>query len=271
SWKLAKSGKNSVAWSCAGRCSEPNFGRLMSSGLSMPLTSHFRPSRIKSLLPARLQRGHGYPALFLGDEDCCCSRRSIKAERSPSARTQFTRLPRRRPPNLGRHTRRCWRVLRHGTLIVVEQCPPLIVWKDHDFGSDADATVQIDDVGVLQPDASARYVLADGARIIGAVDAIFGIAEIKRPRSQRIAGTAADPARQIGLARHHLRRRDPIRPFGLANDCFNSRPGEALASDADAIAHRHAVAERQIKESVPGIDDDGARRLIARIRNHLPA
>src|SRR5262249_61255304 len=83
-----------------------------------------------------------------------------------------------------------------------------VVCQYNHLRSDPDATVEIDDVGVLQPDASARNVLADRARIIGAVDVIFGIAEIKRARAQRISGTAADPARQIGLTRHHLRRRN---------------------------------------------------------------
>ena len=56
----------------------------------------------------------------------------------------------------------------------------LIVRQYHHFGADTDAAVQIDDVRVLQPDTAARDVLADGGRVVGAVDAIIGVAKIKR-------------------------------------------------------------------------------------------
>src|SRR6185312_6700815 len=63
-----------------------------------------------------------------------------------------------------------------------------------------------------------------------------------------------------------------VRPFRLADTnpairpCARSiaRPtGETVAADADAVAHRLAVAEHVIKKRVRGIDDDGAGGLFA--------
>ena len=63
--------------------------------------------------------------------------------------------------------------------------------QNHDLGSDADAAVEIDHVRVSHADTSARHLGADRGRIIGAVDAIIGIAEIQRACTDRIAGAAA--------------------------------------------------------------------------------
>src|SRR6516225_10066144 len=60
-------------------------------------------------------------------------------------------------------------------------------------------------------------------------------------------------------------------PIGFAHNRFNAGPSEALTSDADAIAHRHAMTERQVEEGMRGIDDDGPGRLFGRIRHHLVA
>src|SRR6202034_4762616 len=62
---------------------------------------------------------------------------------------------------------------------------------------------------------------------------------------------------------------NPVGPFGLARDPLDARPGKALTPDADAVAKRFVAAERQIKERVPGIDDDGAGRFVVWIRDHL--
>src|SRR6201999_3895180 len=117
------------------------------------------------------------------------------------------------------------------------------------------------DVFVGEADATRRDELAYGGGIVGAVNAVFTGAEIHRARAERIAGAAGDEARQIGLARDHLGWRRPIRPFLLVGDGLDAGPGETLASDADAVAHRAAAAEHEIKHCVAGIDDDGTRRL----------
>ena len=147
----------------------------------------------------------------------------------------------------------------------------MIVRQDHDLGSYSNPVVQIDDVGVLQPDAAAGNVFADAGRIVSAVDAICGITEIKRTRPQRIAGPAADPTRQIRLPRHHFGRRNPIGPFRLADNRFNAGPGKALPADPDPVTHCHAMAERQIKKSMRRIDDDGAGRFGGLIGHDLAA
>src|SRR5689334_14611439 len=114
-------------------------------------------------------------------------------------------------------------------------------------------------------------MFADRGWIIGAVNAVFGVAEIQRACTQWIAGATADPTGQIRLTRHHLRRWNPVGPFGLAYDGLNSGPSETLAADADSITHGHAMAHGQIKERMRGIDDDRARRFTARIGDHLAA
>src|ERR1039457_3048797 len=85
-----------------------------------------------------------------------------------------------------------------------------------------------------------------------------------------LPGAAGDHARQLRLARDHLLRRIPVRPLGLARDMLHARPGEALATDADAVADRLAVAEHVIEGGVRGIDDDGAGRLGAGVGDGLP-
>src|SRR5439155_7401516 len=107
--------------------------------------------------------------------------------------------------------------------------------------------------------------------IVGAVDAVDRAAEIHGARAERIGRPAGDEARQIGLALDHLRRRGPIRPLRLALDALDAGPGEALAADADAVAHRLAVAEHEVKIRVRRIDDDGARRLAGAIVDDLAA
>ncbi len=86
-----------------------------------------------------------------------------------------------------------------------------------------------------------------------------------------LPGPPASVARQIGLAGDHFRRRGPIRPLRLLGDGLGARPGEAVAADADAVAHRLAIAEHQVEIGVRGIDDDGAGRLAGRIGDDLAA
>ena len=138
---------------------------------------------------------------------------------------------------------------------------------DDDLGADRNALVQVGNVGIDQPETAGRNSGADGVGPVGAVNAIHGGAEIHRPRPERIAGPAGHEARQIRLARDHLRRRRPVRPFGLARNVHQSLPLEAFAADADAIAQRAAIALDQIEMALGGDDDDGARRFVGAIEH----
>ena len=142
-----------------------------------------------------------------------------------------------------------------------------VLRQHHDPGADIDAAEEIGDVLIGQANAAGGNELADGGGIVGAVDAVFAGAEIHRARAERIARAAGDEARQIGLARDHLRRRIPVRPFRLAADGLHAGPGKALAADADAVTDRAAAAEHVVEIGVAGIDDDGAGRL-ARVEIH---
>src|SRR5882724_218017 len=111
-----------------------------------------------------------------------------------------------------------------------------------DLGADRDTVIEVGDVGVDQPEATGRDRGADRVRPVGAVNAVYGGAEIKRAGAERVAGPAGHEARQIGLARDHLRRRRPVRPFRLARNRQQALPLKAVATDTDAIAYGAAVA-----------------------------
>ena len=113
--------------------------------------------------------------------------------------------------------------------------------------------------------------MADGRRLIGAVDAIFGVAEIEGARSQRVAFAAGRKARQVRLARDHLFRRMPVRPLAHTADALSARPGEPIPADADAVAQRFTVAEHQIEKRVRCVDDDGASGLGRDVGDELAA
>jgi hypothetical protein len=101
------------------------------------------------------------------------------------------------------------------------------------------------------------------------MDTVQRRAEIHRPRAERIFRAAFHVARQIGAALEHFRGRRPRRPFLLGGNPFHAGPGEARLADTDAVAHRLTVALHQIEKLVRRIDDDGAGRLLAVIRDHL--
>src|SRR5918994_4064593 len=103
--------------------------------------------------------------------------------------------------------------------------------------------------------------MADGLRLIGAVDAEDRRAEVQRAGTHRITGAAGHEARQVGLTRDHLWRRTPVRPLGLAADPDQARPLEALAADPDPVAQGTVVALNQIGEPLRGMDDEGAGQL----------
>src|SRR5690349_7364452 len=75
---------------------------------------------------------------------------------------------------------------------------------------------------------------------------------------------------ELGLTVDHLAGRRPARPGALVLDTAAAAPGEAVTTDAAAIAHRLAVAQHQIEEAVRRIDDDGAGNFRGR-EIHDPA
>src|SRR5262245_18307085 len=68
----------------------------------------------------------------------------------------------------------------------------------------SNAIVEVDHVVVDQTDAATRGARSNASRVIGAVNAIFGAADIYRTRAEWIARAARNHARQIGLAPDHL-------------------------------------------------------------------
>ena len=148
-------------------------------------------------------------------------------------------------------TTRC----RHGRCLVPAR-------QHHHARAHLDAGVQVRDVLVGEPDAARGYEGPDGGRLIGAVNAINGVTEIKRARAERVAIAAGHEARKIRLALDHLLRWIPIGPFRLPGNSLRAGPGEALAADANPVAQRLALAEHEIEIGVRRIDDDRAGRLL---------
>src|SRR5450759_2512675 len=142
--------------------------------------------------------------------------------------------------------------------------------RQHDHASaDLHALIEILDIVVDEPHAARRYELSDRRRLIGAVDTVERPAEIEGARTERIARPSRHEARQIRLALDHLLRRSPIRPRRHPRDAFGSRPGEAFAADADAVAHSLAVAEDEIEIGARRVDDDRSCRLLGPIVDKL--
>ena len=56
---------------------------------------------------------------------------------------------------------------------------------------------------------------------------------------------------------------------GTVVDALDAGPGESFAPHADAIPHRLAIAEHQVKEGVRRVDHDGAGRLLGTIVHKL--
>ena len=130
----------------------------------------------------------------------------------------------------------------------------------NDLGADIHAAVQVDHVRIQHSDTTARYPLTDCRGRIGTVDAVHGIAEVDRPRAQRVAVAARHPAGQVGLALDHFRRRRPIGPLGLTGHCLFARPSKAVAPYADAVADGLTIAEHVVQKRLRSIDDHGPRR-----------
>ena len=142
--------------------------------------------------------------------------------------------------------------------------------QHNDTGAHHDPPVEVLDVLIGQTNAAGGHEAADSGRLIGAVDAVFSIAQIHRARTERIGLAPGHEAWQVRLARDHLLWRQPVGPLFHTADALGARPGEAFAADTDAVTDRLAVAERQVKVGIRRVDNDGAGRLNGRVI-HDPA
>jgi hypothetical protein len=106
-------------------------------------------------------------------------------------------------------------------------CLPL-ARQHHHARANLDAGVQVRDVLVGEPDAARGDEGPDSGRLIGAVNAINGVAKIKRARAERVTIAAGHEARKVRLALDHLLRWIPIGPFRLPGHFLRAGPGEAL-------------------------------------------
>src|SRR5580704_9605356 len=102
------------------------------------------------------------------------------------------------------------------------------------------------------------------------MDAINGVSQMHRARAQRITRAPGHKAGQIRLARNHFRRRVPIRPLGLAGDLQQASPGEAVATDPNAITQRARLTLDQVQVTFAGFDNNGASRVAPPAAEDLP-
>src|SRR5690606_29462582 len=125
-----------------------------------------------------------------------------------------------------------------------------------------DAAVEVDHFVVEHADAARRGGQPDGARLVGAVDAIervpAALVEIERAGAQRVARTAFHARGKLAavldqFALDHVGGRMPGWPLALGADLGHARPLEALAADADAILDGLAVAENVVQAALAGV------------------
>jgi hypothetical protein len=143
--------------------------------------------------------------------------------------------------------------------------------QDDHARPDTNAVVEVFHIFVGEANAARGHEMADGRRLIGAVDTIDRVPEVESARPERVAFAAGRKTRQVRLALDHLFRRMPVRPLAHPAYALNARPGEAFPTDADAVAHRFALAEHQIEKRVRGVDDDGASGLGGDVVDNLAA
>ena len=127
----------------------------------------------------------------------------------------------------------------------------------HD-GADLHPGGQIDDVPVEHAEAARRGGAADRVGIVGAVNAIEGVAEIERHGAERVLDAAGHLLRQAPVAIAHLLGRMPVRPLGLAADRLRAGPGEALAAHGDRVVQRFGRGLDQEQLATLAVDDDAA-------------
>ena len=62
----------------------------------------------------------------------------------------------------------------------------------------------------------------------------------------------------------------PIRPLSLVGDLQQASPGEAVATDPNAITQRARLTLDQVQVTFAGFDDNGASRVLRAIKHRLP-
>ena len=102
------------------------------------------------------------------------------------------------------------------------------------------------------------------------MDAVQCVAQIKRPRSQRIVQSPGHETRQMGIAFEHLGGRPPVRPFGHPADPLSAGPSKTFPADPDFVTKRLSVTHYEIKDCIAGVDHDGAGGFGSWIINERP-
>ena len=102
------------------------------------------------------------------------------------------------------------------------------------IGAEPGATIKIDDA-MHEPGESARYLAADGGRIIVAVDAIFRVIEFYGACARPFARARGHPAGKISLPSYHRDRGNPIAPSRIPESrCRHRPPSSQRARDPRA-------------------------------------
>src|SRR5690606_29528624 len=117
-----------------------------------------------------------------------------------------------------------------------------------------------------------RRPLGSAVQAIARITAL--VEEIESPGAESIVRTgrhAAAPFGKFRLASDHGRRRRPDRPGPLHRDAGRTLPLEALASDADAVAHGLALGHDEVEMLGLRVDDDRAGFLVCLVIHHLAA
>src|ERR1700730_7341761 len=118
----------------------------------------------------------------------------------------------------------------------------------HYYGrADFDPIIEVDDIVVAQSNAPRSSGGADGVRLVRAMDAIHGIAQVHCACAERIGRAAAHMMWPIGPPPQHLGGRRPIRPLPLVSNGRGPAPCEAIATDADAVSQSLTFAENEIE------------------------
>src|SRR5215472_9259719 len=125
-----------------------------------------------------------------------------------------------------------------------------------DGGANLGPVIQVDDVLVGHTNAARRDAATELPRLVGAVDAVKRVAEIERPRTERIIRPAGHVTRQIGKPLQFTWRGRPVRPFAFGGNRADPRPSVALHANGDTIANGLAAAEHVVQPPLTGADDD---------------
>ncbi len=98
---------------------------------------------------------------------------------------------------------------------------------------------------------------------------LLPLVEIHGARAHRVLRAGADEVGHVH-ALLDLGGRRPGRPFGLAADLGDARPGQRFIADGDAVADRLAAIQHVIEIARVGIDHDRSGQLLAVILDDVP-